>query len=251
MVHSTFRIAIGIVNELVPDKQKDVGAVVHVRILQHLATAPSPKALPLWRVQLASVPAPVSTYTNDGARTFCQLSQKDKHMRWARCCRARHRASTSYLDLIDLSRASALNHNMYRVVAHFRRRTHHCRRSRYGEHAVRVDMRIGSRLPFNWRSRALHRRSPAVAIEASAALRQTAMAGPPFRRIGRKLTKPRATAGRKTSAAFIAELRLSPASSSIRPECRGSASAASRSRDSTLPNKSTVWASSCATPRLI
>lgn len=138
----------------VPDKQKDVGAVVHaLRILQHLATAPSPQGVAAVARATGISPSTCFGILRTMARArFVSFHEKDKTyaLGLAVAELAIGLIGTSYLDLIrpELERL-ALNHNMLIALWRISEDGHIIVVDRaYGEHAVRVDMRIGSRLPF-------------------------------------------------------------------------------------------------------
>lgn len=136
-----------------PEKQRDVGAVVHaLRILQHLASVPAPQG-----VAAVARATGISPSTCFGIlRTMARLrfvgfreSDKTYSLGLAVAELATGMIGASYLDLIrpELERL-ALNHNMLIALWRVTEDGHIVVIDRaYGEHVVRVDMRIGSRLP--------------------------------------------------------------------------------------------------------
>jgi DNA-binding IclR family transcriptional regulator len=135
------------------EKQKDVGAVVHaLRILQHLASAPAPQGVAAVARATGISPSTCFGILRTMARArFVSFHEREKTyaLGLAVAELAIGLIGTSYLDLIrpEIERL-ALNHNMLIALWRISEDGHIIVVDRaYGEHVVRVDMRIGSRLP--------------------------------------------------------------------------------------------------------
>ena len=136
------------------EKHKDVGAVVHaLRILQHLADAPGPLGVAAVARATGISPSTCFSILRTMARArFVSFHETDKTytLGLAVAELATGLIGTSYLDLIrpEIERL-ALNHNMLIALWRVTEDGHIVVIDRaYGEHVVRVDMRVGSRLPF-------------------------------------------------------------------------------------------------------
>jgi DNA-binding IclR family transcriptional regulator len=136
-----------------PEKQRDVGAVVHaLRILQHLASAPAPQGVAAVARATGISPSTCFGILRTMARArFVGFRESDKTYSLGPAVAelATGMIGASYLDLIrpELERL-ALNHNMLIALWRVTEGGHIVVIDRaYGEHVVRVDMRVGSRLP--------------------------------------------------------------------------------------------------------
>lgn len=136
-----------------PEKQRDVGAVVHaLRILQYLAGASAPQGVAAVARGTGISPSTcfsiLRTMTRARFVSF-RVSDKTYSLGLAVAELAIGLIGSSYLDLIrpEIERL-ALNHNMLIALWRVTEDGHIVVLDRaYGEHMVRVDMRIGSRLP--------------------------------------------------------------------------------------------------------
>lgn len=136
-----------------PERQRDVGAVVHaIRILQHLAAAPAPQGVAA--VARATGISPSTCFnilrTMSRAR-FVGFREADKTYRLGLGVAelAIGMIGTSHLDLIrpEIERL-ALNHRMLIALWRVTEDGHIVVLDRaFGADMVRVDMRVGSRLP--------------------------------------------------------------------------------------------------------
>lgn len=136
-----------------PEKQREVGAVVHaMRILQHLAGVPGPQGVAAIARATGISPSTCFSILRTMARgRFVSFSETDKtySLGLAVSELAIGMIGSSYLDLIrpEIERL-ALNHGMLIALWRITEDGHIVVLDRaYGEHVVRVDMRVGSRLP--------------------------------------------------------------------------------------------------------
>ncbi|MBU0724041.1 MAG: IclR family transcriptional regulator [Alphaproteobacteria bacterium] len=136
-----------------PEKQRDVGAVVHaMRILQHLASAPAPQGVATIARETRISPSTCFSILRTMTRArFVSFRETDKtySLGLAVAELSIGMIGSSYLDLIrpEIERL-ALNHGMLIALWRITEDGHIVVLDRaYGEHMVRVDMRIGSRLP--------------------------------------------------------------------------------------------------------
>lgn len=134
-------------------KQRDVGAVVHaLRILQHLASMPAPQGVAAVARETGISPSTCFSILRTMTRArFVSFRETDKtySLGLAVAELASGMIGSSYLDLIrpEIERL-ALNHDMLIALWRVTGDGHIVVIDRaYGEHVVRVDMRVGSRLP--------------------------------------------------------------------------------------------------------
>lgn len=137
----------------VVEKQRDVGAVVHaLRILQHLAGAQAPQGVAAVARETAISPSTCFSILRTMTRArFVSFRETDKTYSLGPAVAelAIGLIGSSYLDLIrpEIERL-ALNYDMLIALWRVTEDGHIVVLDRaYGEHVVRVDMRIGSRLP--------------------------------------------------------------------------------------------------------
>jgi DNA-binding IclR family transcriptional regulator len=135
------------------EKQRDVGAVVHaLRILQHLASAPAPQGVAAVARGTGISPSTCFGILRTMARArFVTFRESDKTygLGLAVAELAAGLVGSSHLDLVrpEIERL-ALNHDMLIALWRVTEDGHIVVIDRaYGEHVVRVDMRVGSRLP--------------------------------------------------------------------------------------------------------
>lgn len=136
-----------------PEKQRDVGAVVHaMRILRHLAATPAPQGVAAVARATGISPSTCFGILRTMARAgFVSFREPEKTYRLGLAVAelAVGMIGTSHLDLIrpEIERL-ALNHGMLIALWRITDDGHIVVLDRaYGADMVRVDMRVGSRLP--------------------------------------------------------------------------------------------------------